>query len=211
MLFSHILPYTFQAQQQKSRAKDQMNFQREMSNSSYQRSMADMKKSGLNPILAGKLGGASTPGGAMASVPDFGKGLSQMGPQAMQMQLQKAQIAQTASTAQKLRNEATMQQMDIDMLRKRNLSPLAFKHTVLNQAGSELYQELKDNYSNAKDVTFKSLDQTTGYFKKLAHDIKNRLNMNVTDSDLMRILMPVPDKAFIEKRNRFNKRLRNNK
>lgn len=211
MLISHILPHTYQAQQQKSRAKDQMNFQREMSNTSYQRSMADMKRSGLNPILAGKLGGASSPGGAMAQVPDFGKSLSQMGPQAMQMQLQKAQVAQTASTAQKLRNEATMQQMDIDMLRKRGLSPLAFKHTVLNQAGSELYQELKDNYSSAKDVVGQSLDQTTGYFRNLAHDIKKRLNMNVKDSDLLRILMPVHNKASLKEKNRIQNLLRNNK
>ncbi len=45
-------------------AANQMSFQEEMSNTSYQRGMKDMKKAGLNPILAGKMGGASTPGGA---------------------------------------------------------------------------------------------------------------------------------------------------
>lgn len=42
-------------------------FQERMSSSAYQRSMQDMKKAGLNPMLAAMKGGASTPGGSSAS------------------------------------------------------------------------------------------------------------------------------------------------
>lgn len=43
-------------------------WQERMSNTAYQRATEDMKKAGINPILAAQQGGASTPGGAQGSI-----------------------------------------------------------------------------------------------------------------------------------------------
>lgn len=65
----------FNAQQ----AQDNREFQEKMSNSAYQRAMLDMRKAGLNPILAYQKGPASSPTGAMAST-DYKPATDVIGP-----------------------------------------------------------------------------------------------------------------------------------
>lgn len=101
-------------------AQQQMDFQKEMSNTSYQRGTADMKAAGLNPLLAYSQGGASVPGGAMASMGnELGEGVNSAWNAKMQMQQLQAIEANTEQT--RAETQYTLRKADTEVARRQDI------------------------------------------------------------------------------------------
>lgn len=128
---SSVLGGLLQGQQQKKAASKNRQFQKEMSDTAHQREVADLKAAGLNPILSVSRG-ASTPGGATAQVPEYGKIASSAAQVGIQFKQMKANVRTQNAIADKAEVDAALHR---DMYGMYESSPTLQKATQAGKLG----------------------------------------------------------------------------
>ena len=141
----------------KEDATKQQHFQRNMSDTAYQRAMDDMRKAGLNPILAGKLGGASTPGGAMAKTPDFSGATAKAMSTYNLKKLQNAQVEQQVATAKNVDQQARLNEQNANYFDSKQYGSAVLNARPMNIFLTELIERNPELFDMASDVIGKAL------------------------------------------------------
>lgn len=156
---ANIAGTLFQAREAKNRAREQMRFQDSMSSTAYQRAVNDMRRAGINPIMAAKLGGASTPTGAMAPTPDFGS----MGKKSIEAFATAQQIKQSTAQTENLNEQAKVHKTIAELNSAKSLV-----ETQRAKTEQLVQQEKRANIAGKKIANTLAL-QTQRYFKKLGY------------------------------------------
>lgn len=142
-------------------AQKQMKFQSEMSNTAYQRQMADLQAAGINPMLAAKLGGASTPGGASYSIPNIGES-------AVQGYSTATTAKQTQALTQKTQQETRKLKYEIDRIMPEQVTKIHAEVRQLNSSANladtqEKVAELNRKILALDSDAYRILSQQLGF------------------------------------------------
>jgi len=157
-----LIGSTINYQRDKKTARRQMDFQERMSNTAYQRAMADMRQAGINPLMVTKLGGASTPTGA--GFPS--KDLSKVGSNAIKNASTAAQIRNLESNTNNSNEQAKVHGSTVKVNSAKTKMLEEQAHT------EQLKQQTERATYTAKRIANSMSQFEFNYFKKIGYPPK---------------------------------------
>ena len=174
-------------------AENAMRFEERMSNTAYQRAMADMKAAGLNPMLAASKGGASTPSGQQARMENVQANALNSAMVASQIAVNKAQALKTSAEANVISQTGLRSaEEQIKVLQRQQQDLIASAGLKNQQAFTALANEdlLRAQFDKTRSeievvmATAKNLDETYKLIKNQAINeakkydlIKNQIHL----------------------------------
>lgn len=151
-------------------ARRQERFQTEMSNTQFQRGMIDMRRAGLNPILAYAQGGAGTPSGAMAGAPS-GQGVAASASSAQQPVIPMANELEAGVSSAKQNIRLTQ---EIKNMKQSVLTDRARQHDLqYSKYRNNAQTVLTETQANSERIRQRTLEQEA-HTAKAVRTIKER-------------------------------------
>lgn len=145
----------YQGDQQRQAAEDANRFSERMSSTSWQRGVQDMRKAGINPMLSFSQGGASSPIGQAAQVPDYGRmvggSAASFGMSPLQTAQKRSLDAATLAALGKTPNTAATR--DLDKARTK---------AAIQQVRNMQAEEYSNQISNARNAERLKAEQDIG-------------------------------------------------